>query len=210
MSPAMREGSVARNEWAPASNWQSAPFTPFRFTVDEYHHLAETGILSSENKVELLHGILVKKTTLNPPHMYALCRLTELFSPWMSNQRHIRPQGPITLLDSEPEPDFVIAKGTSADYLASHPRPENVEPLVEISDSSLRTDRVLKMPLYASNNIQQYWIVNLIEKVIEVHTRPEPDKAIYLNRVVYLKEGLVPVRLGEQEFSSVAVKDLLP
>jgi Uma2 family endonuclease len=144
----------------------------WRLTVDQYERMAELGILLDGDPVELLDGFLVWKMTKNPPHTTA-CNLTraaveQLLPPgW-----HYRGQDPIRLDNSEPEPDGLVVAGDNRTYAARHPVPGEIALVIEVSDTTLTRDREWKRRIYARNAIPVYWVVNLVDRVLEIYTQP--------------------------------------
>jgi Uma2 family endonuclease len=136
----------------------------------EYDELIRLGRFEGE-KIELLFGVLVRMTPIGPPHSSTVVRVSNLFARLLSDDRaSVRSQQPFAALpDSEPEPDLVIAP--PGEYATEHP--ETTWLVIEVSDSSLAKDRGLKQRLYALAGVPEYWIVNLVDGVIEVHTQPE-------------------------------------
>src|SRR5437588_339920 len=108
-----------------------------RFTVAEYHRLGEIGLLTKRDRYELIHGLIVAKPTINPPHASTVSKLTRRLIRMLGDDVVVRAQLPITLSDSEPEPDAVIAAGTEDDYTTTHPGPKETLLVVEVSDSML-------------------------------------------------------------------------
>ncbi|MCI0703110.1 MAG: Uma2 family endonuclease, partial [Planctomycetia bacterium] len=129
------------------------PLPVHRFTVDEYHKLIETGMISENDRVELLNGWIVAKMPINPPHNSAVNRLMKAFLSITGPDGVVRIQQPITTSDSEPEPDVVLATGTDADYKKRNPKPPEVIVAVEVADSSLHEDQTTKLELYAAAKI---------------------------------------------------------
>lgn len=182
-----------------------------RFTVAEYHKLGDLGILTPADRVELIHGLIVEKPVINPPHTTAVNKLTRLLLTVAARACSVRMQQPITLADSEPEPDGVLAVGTDDDYAARHPRPRDVALVVEVADSSLPDDRGTKLRLYAAAKLPVYWIVNLIDRRVEVYTDPRGGKNPgYKTVAEYGPGAAVPVVVGGADLGAVAVADLLP
>jgi Uma2 family endonuclease len=182
-----------------------------RFTVDEYHRMVEIGVLSSGEPYELIHGWIVQKMTLNPPHNYAVNALMELLWPFCGQRATTRIQQPITTDDSEPEPDVVLAAGSRADYVKRHPTPAEVHLLVEVADTTLTNDQSTKLKLYAEAKVQVYWIVNLIDRRVEVYTEPGGDKLPgYKHRKDYGPDDEVPLFIGGKEMGRIRVKELIP
>ena len=124
----------------------------------------------------------------------------------------IREQGALALADSRPEPDFSVVREDPADYTTRHPTPADVGLLVEIADSSLIRDRRDKARIYARGYIVCYWIVNLQDRRIEVHTQPSGpcDSPAYASIANYLPGDSVPLVLDGVTVAAIPVADLLP
>jgi Uma2 family endonuclease len=164
-----------------------------RFTVDEYYAMAEAGILTEEDRVELIEGEIVQKITISPPHAVTVDRLGRTFVQQAGEDAVVRVQNPLRLSDlSEPEPDFVLAR--PGDYSKGHPRARDALLVVEVAHSSLGYDREIKLPLYALAGVPEVWIVNLDDSVVEVYS--EPAGYEFRRRVtVRAGETLSPERL---------------
>ena len=121
-------------------------------------------------------------------------------------------QRPITLADSEPEPDVSVVRGTGADYKDHHPRPGEIGLLFEVADSSLALDRRTKAHLYAAEGIPEYWIVNLIQRQIEVLREPHrrPVNAAYRSLATFSAAERVPTQLIGKAWGEIAVASVLP
>jgi Uma2 family endonuclease len=145
-----------------------------RFTVDEYHRMLEAGIVREGERVELIRGELIQKMTINPGHGGCTPFLNATLLPRLVGRALVSPGHPVVILpDSEPEPDLTLLKPRVDFYRRAHPRPEDVLLVVEVADSSRRFDRTVKRPLYAEAGIAEYWIVDLVDEVVEVHRQPE-------------------------------------
>ena len=144
-----------------------------RLSLDQYHWLIEQGFFQPEDRVELIEGILVDMSPLGPQHADAVDALLEELVTKIKRRARVRIQQPITLpeLTTEPEPEFVLATRTQV-YRTKHPLPADVLLIGEVSDSTLAYDRNRKMRLYAAAGIQEYWIVNLVDNVLEVYRDP--------------------------------------
>ncbi len=144
-----------------------------RWSRLEYDRLIETGFLGPGDKVELLGGQLCVSEPQNNPHATAISLGLEVIRQVLAPGWHMRVQMPIALDDeSEPEPDLAVVSGSPRDY-ADHPsRPALV---VEVADSSLALDREHKGSLYARARLPEYWIVNLVDRVLEVYRESGPD-----------------------------------
>jgi Uma2 family endonuclease len=198
---------------APAQPSADVPTVPiYRLSVDQYHAMARAGILTEDDRVELLRGWLVAKMTQNPPHRVATGLLRDALGQLPLKGWHVSSQEAITLADSEPEPDGALVRGARRDYLGQHPGPQDIALVVEVAEASLSQDRGWKKEMYAEANIPVYWIVNLVDNQVEVYTdptgpAPAPD---YRRRQDYSPADQVPVVVEGREVGRVAVRDLLP
>lgn len=144
-----------------------------RFTVEEYHRLSELGFFQEDDRIELIRGEIVYMAAKGTAHSVCSVRLNREIIQLLGSRATPRGQEPIILSsNSEPEPDYIIAKNRSDDYLETHSHPEDVLLIIEVADSSLSYDQGTKLGLYAENHFQDYWIFNLIENVLEVYTQP--------------------------------------
>jgi Uma2 family endonuclease len=164
----------------------------------EYDQLIRLGAFENE-KIELLDGVLVPMSPIGAPHASAVQKLGELLIPPLVGRASVRLQNPFAALEiSEPEPDVVVAP--RSDYDTDHPAEAHL--IIEVSESSLKKDRGLKRRLYAECGVPEYWVVNLVDRRIEVYT--EPVGASY--RQVTLYERGESIRL--QRFPDVEVRVL--
>jgi Uma2 family endonuclease len=144
-----------------------------RFSVEEYYRMAETGLLRSDARVELLDGEITDMSPIGPFHGGVTKFLSAIFFAVAQGRWITSVQDPIRLDDhSEPEPDLMLLKPSADFYQKRHPQPEDVFLLVEISDTSLERDQEDKLPAYARAGIAEVWIVDLNEQTIEVHRQP--------------------------------------
>jgi len=149
--------------------------TKRRFTVEAYHRMVEAGILAEDDRVELIRGEVVEMTPIGRSHAARVDRLTRLFTSRLGERAIVRVQGPLPLgPDSEPQPDLTLLRPCSDFYLETPLRPSDVFLVVEVADSSLATDRTVKMPLYAEAGIREAWLVDLVAGRLEVHRDPTP------------------------------------
>lgn len=157
---------------------------PRRFTVEEYHRLAEVGVLHEDDRVELLNGVIVNMMPIGPFHGGSVNRLNRLFERVSRDRWVTSVQGPLQIHPHhEPQPDLLLLKPRDDFYGSRHPRPEDVYLLIEVSDSTLLIDREEKLPIYAKARIQEVWIMNLPERVIEVYTAPRDGEYTEMRRV---------------------------
>lgn len=183
-----------------------------RFTVDQYHRMIAAGILTENDKVHLIEGFILEMTPVGTPHAYSVDAVQEEISKLLPPGWKVFIQRPITLADSEPEPDITIVRGTGADYKDHHPRPSEIGLLIEVADSSLALDRTTKARLYAAEGIPEYWIVNLIQRQIEVHREPQgdPPTAAYRSLATFSASERVRLSLSGQACGEIAVASVLP
>lgn len=184
----------------------------YRLSVEQYHRMAEVGILLDGDPLELLEGWLVPKMTKNPPHTFSTNRLRELLREMLPAGWDVRSQDPITLADSEPEPDSVVAQGDMQDFAERHPGPGEIPLVVEVAHTTQAIDRGIKRWLYARAALPQYWIVDLADQRTEVYTEPTviDGEPTYASRVDYLKGSTLPVVLFGESFGQVVVDEVLP
>ena len=196
------------------------PLAPVRrLTIDEYVGMYESGILTDDDRCELLDGIIYRKDrskagedimSVGTEHVWGVTRVGELDGQLKRRGCHVRLQSHVAFpLYSLPEPDAVIVVGTKDDYLKRHPGPDDIICLIEVSDSSLRNDRTRKLKLYATQGIKLYIIINLPDRVIEAYTDPLPDEQKY-RTVQTLHAGTLHLPTAPGKPLAVAVKSLLP
>ncbi|HKM54146.1 MAG TPA: Uma2 family endonuclease, partial [Isosphaeraceae bacterium] len=157
--------------------------------VGEYERLTSAGILD-DPRVELIDGILERKTTKLPRHPVVTERLRRLLESLLPTDPtgaalwHVRKEDPIRIPDfDEPEPDLALVRGDIDAYRTHHPGPRDVELIVEVAESSLQRDRSRKLAIYARAGIPTYWIVNLIVDQVEVYTGPSgPSESVGYSR----------------------------
>lgn len=183
----------------------------WRLTVDQYHEMTRMGILTSDDPVELLEGWLVSKMPKSPRHRIVTHVAREQLGSVVPPGWYVDSQEPITLDDSEPEPDVVVVRGKTEDYRDSHPGPAHVALVVEVSDSTLERDRALKKRVYARAGIPAYWILNVVEKLVEVYTDPSgPSEApAYRKTRKYAPGDEVPLIIEGREIGRMIVSQLL-
>ena len=184
----------------------------WRISVENYHEMLRADIIQSGDPVELLEGWLVQKMPKKPSHVIASELLRDAIAAILSSGWYINSQQPITLDDSEPEPDLSVVRGTRRDHLESNPSPSDLAFVVEVADASLLRDQSLKKRIYARAGIVEYWIVNLRDRQIEVHSLPTgpAESPEYLRQQIFTHEQSITLRLDGQAVGEIAVSDLLP
>ncbi|BAY99694.1 hypothetical protein NIES37_36770 [Tolypothrix tenuis PCC 7101] len=147
-----------------------------RFTLDEYHRLTELGFFHEDDHIELVNGEIIEMVSKGKAHETCLRNLWKLLPKLVEDRATLQSQAPITLPpNSEPEPDFAIVKNKDDNYLSAHPAPSDVLLVIEVADSSLDYDQVVKIPLYAQALITNYWIFNLFDNHLECYSEPYAD-----------------------------------
>ena len=145
-----------------------------RFSLDEYQQLIELAFFDEDERIELLDGLLVEMSPINPRHAVCVDKLSGLINHLLYKKAWIRVQAPITLegRSSQPQPDLVVALLQPEMYEERHVKAEETLLLIEVADSSLSTDQGDKLKLYASGGISEYWIINLVDNQLEVYQEP--------------------------------------
>ena len=143
------------------------------FSVDEYYQMAESGILTESDRVELIEGEIVQMTPIGSRHGACVKKLIKVFTNMIGGEEILSVQDAVRLDEfSEPEPDIALLKERDDFYAESHPGPGDVLLIVEVADASVRYDREVKVPLYAKAGIPEVWLVNLPDKSIETYRKP--------------------------------------
>ncbi len=183
-----------------------------RFSVARYQRMIETGILTPEDKVELLENYVVLKMPRNPLHDGTVQIVTEALPRVIPKGWRLRVQLTVVLADSQPEPDFSIVRGDARAYLSRHPGPADVGLIGEVAESSLLRDQRDKTRIYARAGIPYYWIVNLVDRRIEVYSQPSGPTAVpaYASFQLYQPGDSVPLVLDGNTVGTVPVDELLP
>ncbi len=166
-----------------------------RLTVDEYYRMAELGILTPDTKVELIEGEIIDMTPQGSGHAGIVTRLTERLVSAVGSSAIVRCQLPIRLgLRSEPEPDFALVKRHQEYYTRAHPVAEDVLLIIEISNTTVRYDRFIKMPLYARHGIVEAWLIDV--QAHRVHLFRAPRQGEYVDVSTVEQPGILrPIAL---------------
>lgn len=148
-----------------------------RVTVAEYHGLLDTGRLAEDDRVELLEGEIVEMSPQDKPHARALARLNRIFTRALGDAFVVRPQLPLTLADSEPEPDLAVVR--AEDEAAAPRHPSTALLVVGIADSSVQKDLERKGRIYARADVPEYWLVQVKLRSVLVLRAPDPGSGTY-------------------------------
>jgi len=182
----------------------------FRWTREEFYRLADAGCFQNR-RVELIEGEIIEMPVQKHPHVVSLTRTSKILDALFGSTFWVRTQSPLNLgVLSDAEPDIAVVQGTVDDY-ADHPTSALL--IVEISETTVSYDRGRKGSLYAAAGIQDYWIVNLVDRQLEVYRNPiadanEPSGFRYQDQTL-LRVGDVVAPLAKTG-AAVAVADLLP
>lgn len=185
-----------------------------RFTVEQYHALAEAGVLTTYDRVELLDGLIVDMSPIGPPHAYCVEHVDkDILGSILPKGWHVRMQQPVTLPKSEPQPDIAVVTGKRRDYFKRHPGPSEIGLLIEVADTTLVFDRK-KADIYAAAGIPQYWIINLEDRQVETYRQPRQNGkktlAKYRSKQVIKENGVLTLRLQGKAIAKISASDLLP
>jgi len=176
-----------------------------RFTVDEFHRMAETGILAPDERVELINGEIVEMTPMGPRHASRTRAIGRWLDRLLADEAVVSMQLPVSLGFAEPYPDVSVARWREDLYEEAHPTPAEVLLLVEVADSTVLYDRNEKSAMYAQAGIAEYWVVDLPRDSVAVFRLPESGR--YTEVRDYRRgESFVSPGLGGRE---VRVKDVL-
>ena len=176
------------------------------FTVDEYYRMADAGIFTEDDRVELIEGEIIQMSPIGHRHMVCVNRATDLFISALKGKAVVSVHNPLRLNQyNEPQPDIVVFKWR-ADYYASKPyTPEDTLFVLEVSDTTLRYDTKIKLPIYAANGISELWIENLKEDVLLVCRHPA-NKTYRTQLTLRRGDSISPLTFSDTSFT---VEDLL-
>ena len=177
------------------------------FSVDDYYHLADVGILHEDDRVELIDGDIVVMTPISGPHASSVKALNREFALKVGDRAIVSVQDPVRLNDNtEPQPDIALLRYRDDLYATGHPTPGDIFLLVEVAESSVRYDRNDKLPRYAQADVPEVWIANLPNDSVERYSNPIDGEYRDLCR---FRRGdrISPALLPDVE---VRVDDILP
>jgi Uma2 family endonuclease len=133
-----------------------------RFTVEQYHRMAEAGIFADGDRVELIEGEIIEMIPIGSRHAAWVDRLNDLLTSAIERRAIVRVQSPIWLgSHSEPQPDLAVLRRRADFYLDAHPQPGDVHLVIEVADTSADFDRTVKIPLYGRMGIPEAWLVDI-------------------------------------------------
>jgi Uma2 family endonuclease len=169
-------------------------------TVQEYHLMAEIGILDEDERVELLAGQIVKMAAKGTAHGAAVKRTEKLLENRLGNRVLVRLQDPIRLNNySEPEPDIAVVIPDPLYYEDHHPTPSEIYLIIEVADTTLRTDLGIKANLYAESGIADYWVLDVNNR--QLHVFREPSQDGYQSLVILADDASIsPLQFPDTSF----------
>jgi Uma2 family endonuclease len=183
-----------------------------RWTLEEYNRLFDAGILTTQDKVQLIEGEIVEMPSQNSPHATALSLAHLAILKIAGDNYYVRNQLPLPLdSKSEPQPDLAVVPGSPRDYRSAHPTTALL--VVEVSESTLKFDRTKKARMYARAGIPDYWIINVDDRCVEVHRDPISGTPMHVEPCYQTVtshgpgERISPLAMPN---ASIAVDDVLP
>jgi Uma2 family endonuclease len=182
----------------------------FPLTVEQYHEMTRLGVLSDDDPVELIEGVLVFHMPKNPPHRFVTRAVFDAITAMLPAGWHCQMQEPVTLADGEPEPDIAVIRGTPGDYRARHPAGSDVPLVMEVTDSTQDRDRGTKYRSYARARIPEYWIIDLTNRCVDIFRQPtgEGEQARYEHSSCYHALQVVPVELSASQIGQIKLPEL--
>ncbi|MEO1430531.1 MAG: Uma2 family endonuclease [Cyanobacteria bacterium J06633_8] len=149
-----------------------------KFSVEQFHKMAESGILNEDDRVELIRGEIIEMAAIGTKHAACVRRLNNVLPKKLGDRAIISVQNPVGLDDSsEPQPDVVLLKPREDFYASAHPQPKDVFLIIEVADSTIKYDREVKIPLYAEEGVVEVWLVDINSECVEVYR--EPANGVY-------------------------------
>jgi len=146
------------------------------FTVEEYHRMADTGILGAEERVELIEGEIVQMAPIGPGHAGCVINVNHLFVTRLGDRAIVSPQNPVVIPPrSEPQPDLLLLRPRAISYSRELPTSQDVLLAVEVADTTVRFDRRVKARLYARAGIAEFWLCLTMDGAVEVYRGPGPE-----------------------------------
>jgi Uma2 family endonuclease len=193
----------------PVSMTLPSPSDVYRFTVDQYDLMIRVGAIEEDEPVELLNGMVVRKMPKGPRHDASFTRCRKRIEPSLPAGWYLRLEGAVRIPDyDEPQPDLSVIRGDGDDYTDHHPGPADVALVVEIADSSLARDRGEKRDTYGRAGTPLYWIVNLVDRQLEVYANP--IGGAYSAPTILGEMDTAELVIDGQVVARIAVADLLP
>lgn len=208
----MEQGLAMSTLLSPEPAKSEPPTWPLRrFSVAEYRRWTEAGRFAEDDNFELLEGWIVEKMPKNPPHDSRVTWAQSLLQRELPSGWHCRNQCSLETLDSVPEPDLAIVRGGILDYADRHPTGVDTALVIEVADTSLGSDRE-KRHLYARAGIREYWIINLVDSLIEVFRDPVGTgrEADYASEQSFSRSESLTLSIPGEPSREILVAELVP
>ena len=181
----------------------------YRFTVSQFDRMLRDGTIGSQDRVELIDGLVVTRMSKNPPHILAGKLLFSALSGIVPDGWHVTKDDDVVVSEHDkPQPDLAVVRGSPRDYQDKYATPDRIALAVEISESTLASDQSVKKPRHAAAQIPVYWIVDLVHEQLEVYSDPSGGR--YGNRAVFTRGQAVPVVIDGKLVSQIAVSEIVP
>ena len=176
------------------------------FTVDEYDTMIKAGVFDGKERVELIEGEFVKKMTQGDLHIGCINAITWILRNDLAKEYLYSIQNAVQMnIFSAPEPDVSILRFRNDFYSTGKARPEDILLLIEVADTTVSSDRRVKIPLYANAEVPEVWLVNLPRKIVEVYTEPKNGKYKIVRKATK-SEILTPKMIADL---SIKVSDIV-
>ncbi len=172
--------------------------TLYKWSVEDYYQIIESGVLEGKS-VELLEGEIIAMSPENPIHSSRIDTIADYLRDKLKDQAKVREAHPITLDNSEPEPDVAIVRFDHNNYSDRHPYPQDIYWLIEVSNSTLSKDLEEKSVTYARNGIAEYWVIDLLNNKLWIFTQPQQNGYASTQKVV-------TGNINSLSFSNIAIE----
>jgi len=184
---------------AEASQWPR----PHRLTVHDYYRMAEAGVLSPDDRTELIEGEIIDMPPIGNRHAEVVRLLNKRLLRAVGDAAEVSAQLPVRLsLRSEPQPDFAVVKPKRGGYRDAHPVPSDVMLLVEVSNTTLRYDLGKRANLYAASRIPEYWVFDLQRNRVWRHRVPSGERYTEVDEIA-VGELPLPAGLGTLDLTDI-------
>lgn len=172
--------------------------TLYKWSVADYHQIIESGVLDGKS-VELLEGEIITVSPEKPIHSSRIDTVADYLRDVLHKKAKVREAHPVTLDNSEPEPDIAIVRFEADNYTSRHPYPQDIYWLVEVSNSTLSKDLEEKSIIYARNGIPEYWVIDLLHNKLWLFTNPQQSS--YLN-----KQEITTGKISSVSFPNISIE----
>lgn len=161
--------------------------TTYKWSIKEWHELIDSGVVAGK-PIQLWEGEIVTMSPEKPIHSSRIVRVADYLRKVLQGKAQIREAHPVTLDNSEPEPDIAIVRWRDDYYNERHPVAEDIYWLIEVANKTLKTDLKAKSIVYARNQIPEYWVIDLIKQQLIIHSEPENN---HYRKVVKYVDGTI-------------------